>query len=443
MPRLMVSISGVRGVYGDGLDDAVAERFAFAYAKLFPGKTVVGRDSRVSGQAIAEAVITGLRKAGNDVVDIGLAATPTTEMAVTALGADGGVIVTASHNPWEWNGLKFLGPDGVFLDAAQAKQLIGVYDNLGGLDALSPSGKHTAWEGANKHHIDSILALDIIDPMAIATRRFTVCLDAVNGAGGPICLQVLERLGCKVHLLNGEPHGRFAHTPEPLPENIVDLCTLVRDEKADIGFAVDPDVDRLSLVSDKGIAIGEEYTLALAVEYVLGKHPTDAACNLSTSRMVEDAASVHGRNVHRSPIGEINVVKLMREIGAGIGGEGNGGIIFPALHYGRDAVLGIALILQMLTERGKPLSTLASAIPSYVMLKEKADLSDKSSWKDAVRRAFAGETTDERDGVKVIFADSWVHIRESNTEPIVRIYAEAPNDERARALVVKVREAIA
>jgi len=438
----MVSISGVRGVYGDGLDEKIVERFAYSFATLYPGLIVVGRDSRTSGKAITESLVSGLRKGGADVLDLGLAATPTTEMAVPFRSASGGVIVTASHNPGEWNGLKFLDNEGVFLDSDQAGVLIETYESLGDIGDVSCAGDITVWDGANDHHLDNILALDIIDRDLIASQKFTVCLDAVNGAGGAICTALLERLGCKVHVLNGEPTGRFAHTPEPLPENIGDLCALVRDTQADIGFAVDPDVDRLSLVSEKGIAVGEEYSLALTVDFIMGKQETDAVCNLSTSRMLEDAASRYNRSVHRSPIGEINVVQLMRKTGAMIGGEGNGGIILPALHYGRDAVLGIALILQMMGERNASLSDLVSIFPSYIFLKEKADLGDKGKWKDAVKAAFRGERMDEQDGVKVIFPDSWIHVRESNTEPIVRIYAEAPSREQAVALVKKVRGAI-
>lgn len=435
----MISISGVRGVYGDGLDSRLAERFGFAFGTLYRGSVVLGRDSRVSGQSVAAAVMAGIRKAGADVIDLGLASTPTTEMAVQARGASGGIIITASHNPAEWNGLKFLGPDGVFLDASQAAELIGVYESAGDLADKPLSGGYSRWDGANDFHIDKVLGLDFIEPKAIAARHFSVALDPVNGAGGIIGVLMLRRLGCRVFGINLEPTGAFAHNPEPLPANLTGLSHQVSETRADVGFAVDPDVDRLAIVDECGTVIGEEYTLAFAVDYMLGKAVSDTVCNLSTSRMVDDSAAKYGSTVHRSAIGEINVVTMMRETGAKIGGEGNGGVILPALHYGRDAVLGMALILQMMTERNASIGELAGRIPSYVMVKEKADLVEKGSWRASVRAAFAGETIDERDGLKIVYPDSWVHIRESNTEPIVRLYAEAPDERKARALIDKVR----
>lgn len=438
----MVSISGVRGVYGDGLDDSLAETFGYAFASIYKKTVVIGRDSRMSGESVVNAVVSGVRKAGADVIDLGLASTPTTEMAVTARNASGGIIVTASHNPAEWNGLKFLGPDGVFLDADQGAELIAVSKSVHDIHIASLNGCYTRGEDANDYHIDKVLALDYIDRDAIAARGFTVALDSVNGAGGVICMSLLKKLGCTVHGVNLEPTGDFAHNPEPLPGNLTDLSSLVVKSKADIGFAVDPDVDRLALVNERGVAVGEEYTLALAVDHMMGKIATDTVCNLSTSRMVDDAAARYGRKVHRSAIGEINVVKLMRETGAMIGGEGNGGVILPALHYGRDAVLGIALILQMLTERKSQISTLVESFPAYSMIKDKAELKEKGAWRAPVRTEFAGETIDERDGLKIVFPDSWVHIRESNTEPIVRIYSEAPDEDKARALVQRVRNVL-
>ena len=440
MPRLMISISGVRGVYGDGLDNSLAERFAFAFGTLYRGVVVVGRDSRVSGKALSQAVISGLRKAGADVIDCGLASTPTTEMAVTACNAAGGVIVTASHNPREWNGLKFLGPDGVFLDARQGAQLLETYERTDSLHTLPLTGTVSDWDGADDHHIQSVLNLDIIERERIASQHFSVCIDTVNGAGGPICRDLLNRLGCTVHTINSEPTGIFAHTPEPVPDNLWNLCATVAETNADVGFAVDPDVDRLSIVSGEGRAIGEEYTLAFAVDSIVEKTGTTAACNLSTSRMVDDAANRHGQILHRSPIGEINVVELMREVGAGIGGEGNGGIIFPALHYGRDAVLGMALILQIMTESEKTIGELAQSFPAYTMIKEKVQYDGTDSWSEPVRAAFEGEETDERDGVKVIMTDAWVHVRPSNTEPVVRVIAEAPTKDAAEGLIRKVRD---
>ena len=439
MPTLMTGVSGVRGIFGDGLDEGVAARFAHAFGKRCAGPVVVGRDSRVSGPAIADAVFSGLGKAGVAAVDLGIVPTPTVEMALTARGDVGGIIITASHNPGQWNGLKFLGPDGVFLDADEGAELLAAYEATGDLADVPPAGALESWDGAVDHHVDAVLALDLIDRDLIASRGFTVCLDAVNGGGGPACSAILERLGCTVRGINLDPTGIFTHNPEPVPSNLGDLCAHVRDTGADIGFAVDPDADRLSLVDEHGIAIGEEYTLAIVADHLMEKGERTGACNLSTSRMIDDAAARHGATVHRSAVGEINVVKLMRAAGAGIGGEGNGGIILPALHHGRDALVGMALILQIMVERDASLSALAARFPRYVLLKDRTPRGGNTDWRAGVRGLFPDDERDERDGVKVIFPDSWVHVRESNTEPIVRIMAEAPTEERARELVEKVR----
>jgi len=438
----MIGISGVRGVYGDGLTDALAERFGRAFGMLYGGPVVVGRDSRKSGGVLSRAVISGLRRAGADVIDLGLASTPTTEMAVPARRAAGGIIVTASHNPGEWNGLKFLDGDGVFLDADAGGRLLAAYQSLEAGEGLPEKGALTEWTGADDHHIDAVLGLPVIDPERIASNCFTVCLDAVNGAGGIIGVELLRRLGCTIHGMNLEPTGGFSRNPEPLPENLVDLCSFVRGKEADIGFAVDPDVDRLAIVDERGRAIGEEYSLALAADFMMERTGSDAACNLSTSRMIDDVAARYGRTVHRSAIGEINVVTLMKETGVEIGGEGNGGIILPALHYGRDAVLGMALILEFMAERRVSIGELAETIPSYVMRKEKLPLAGDSDWKRLVLDAFPDEKTDITDGVKVMFPRSWIHVRESNTEPIVRVFAEAPTGGEAGRLVARVKDVL-
>ncbi|MBN1290969.1 MAG: phosphoglucosamine mutase [Candidatus Latescibacteria bacterium] len=443
MARLMVGVSGIRGVYGDGLSESIAERFAHAFGLLYPGTIVIGRDSRKSGRVIADSVISGLSHAGNTVIDLGFAATPTVEMAVTTRNASGGVIITASHNPSEWNGLKFLNADGVFLNAAEGKKLVEEYESIGDMTHGRPRSALTeTWDGADEAHIQAVLDLEIINTGLISTRGYTVCLDAVNGAGGKICIDLLKRLGCTVHAINTEPTGDFPHGAEPVPDNIGDLCSLVRKHRADVGFAVDPDVDRLSLVSEKGKAIGEEYTLALAADYVMGKTGKPAACNLSTSRMIDDAAARHNTVVYRSAVGEINVVDVMRKHGAEIGGEGNGGVILPALHYGRDAVLGIALILQLMVERNESIGALAASFPVYCIIKEKMDISGQKNWIANVKTAFAGENMDFRDGVKIIYPSSWVHVRASNTEPIIRLMAEAPTEREARSLLDKVYTAI-
>lgn len=440
--ELMISVSGVRGIYGDGLTEEIAEIFAYAFGKLYGGPVVVGRDSRQSGEAIAGAVISGLRRSGMDVIDLGLASTPTTEMAVIAKEAAGGVIVTASHNPEEWNGLKFLGPDGVFLNADEGAELLEEFRKYKSVLGKSIKGSVTVWNGAEDYHIDSILALDVIDAAAIRAAKYTVCLDAVNGAGGEICRKLLERLGCRVHAINVEPDGKFPRGPEPVPENITELCELVRQKNANIGFAVDPDVDRLSLVDETGRAPGEEYTLPLTADYIFAQGERAAACNLSTSQMLEEAADRHGATVHRAPVGEINVVAKMREVDAGIGGEGNGGVIYPALHYGRDAVLGMALILQYMNFCEEVLSELVDTFTPYVIIKEKMDIPAGKDWAAAVKKAFKGEEMDVQDGTRVKTGDAWVHIRSSNTEPIIRIIAEASSEKEARGLIQRVRAAL-
>lgn len=438
----MISISGVRGVYGDGLDDAVAERFSYAFGKLYGGPIVIGRDSRRSGEALSRAVASGIRKAGMDVIDLGLASTPATEMAVIAREAAGGVIITASHNPEEWNGLKFLGPEGVGLDSKDGYELLDSFNSLGNIEKKALGGTVVTWDGANQNLIDSILSLDVIDRGRIAAAGFTVCLDTVNGAGGSVCTSLLEALGCTVHSINTEPTGVFPRGAEPVPENIGALCGLVREKNADVGFAVDPDVDRLSLVVEKGTAPGEEYTLALAADFLFSKGARVAACNLSTSRMIDDAAERHGAAVYRAPVGEINVVGKMREVNADIGGEGNGGVIYPPLHYGRDAVLGMALILQYMAERGEKISGLVNSIPRYNVLKSKISIPQEQDWSQAVKLAFKGEQMDYRDGIKISIGKSWVHVRSSNTEPVVRIIAEAPSREELESLVKRVEQAM-
>lgn len=438
----MISVSGVRGVYGDGLDEAVAERFSYAFGKLYGGPVVVGRDSRPSGEMLSRAVMSGLRKAGMDVIDIGLASTPTTEMAVVAKEAAGGVIITASHNPSEWNGLKFIGPDGVFLDAKDGIELLEFYNATDDISKLPLRGVINPWEGANRYHIESILALDVIDRDRIAAARYTVCLDSVNGVGAAVCTKLLERLGCIVHLINAEPTGVFPHGPEPVPENIGTLRDVVMEQQADVGFAVDPDVDRLSVVDETGRAPGEEYTLALAADFIFWKGVRTAVVNLSTSQLIDEAADRHGAVVHRAPVGEINVVEKMREMNAGFGGEGNGGVIYPPLHSGRDAVLGIALILQYITECEEKLSELVDTFPTYSVLKEKIAFPEEGDWSEGVKQAFQGEQMDFQDGIKITVGQSWAHVRPSNTEPVIRLVAEAPTKEELDALVSRVRKAL-
>ncbi len=443
MAQLMVGVSGIRGIYGDGLSDEIVERFAYAFGKMIPGRQiVVGRDSRVSGEKLLAAILNGLHKAGKDTIDLGIVSTPTTEMAVVERGADGGIIITASHNPAEWNGLKFLGADGVFIDPETGKRLVEIYESLGDITDLPITGSSCTWDDAERYHVDSVLDLGMIDANLISSKRFTVAIDPVNGAGGPICSMLLEKLGCTVHGINMETSGRFARVAEPLPENLGALSQQVISKRADIGFAVDPDVDRLSIVDENGRAIGEELTLALAAEYLMANGAKSAVCNLSTSRMIDDVAAKYGGKVFRSPVGEINVVREMRKAGADFSGEGNGGVIVPALHEGRDAVLAMALILQLLASRNEPLSKIAGGIPFYTMIKEKQAIKERDAWKEPLKQAFAGVDMDERDGIKLIFLDSWVHVRESNTEPVLRVIAEAPDETSARRLMNRVYNAV-
>ncbi len=435
----MIGISGIRGIYGEGLNDNLARRFARAFGKLSGRPVVVGRDSRMSGLALSQSVVSGLVNAGVDVIDLGIASTPTTEMAVMSWKAAGGIIITASHNPREWNGLKFIGPDGVFISAGRGEELVRLYESTAEDESVASPGIHTSWDGADNRHIAAVLDLDLIDVERIRSNRFIVCIDAVNGAGGSICTELLQQLGCIIHGIHTEPTGDFPRGAEPVPENLGDLCDCVKKKGANVGFAVDPDVDRLSIVNELGEAIGEEYTLALAADFIMEKAGGPAACNLSTSRMIDDAAERHGTVVYRSPVGEINVVEAMREHKATVGGEGNGGVILPSLHYGRDAVLGIALILQIMAERVKPISELAGEFPHYTMVKDKTDIAaGKGAWIEPVKRLFDGERMDFRDGIKILLPLSWVHIRESNTEPIVRIMAEAPSEKEAKELVRRV-----
>ncbi len=445
--NLMISVSGVRGIVGDGLTPEVALKFAQAYGSHFgPGKIVVGRDSRVTGEMIKHAVWAGLTSVGCDVVDIGIAPTPTVEMATERAGNAGGIIITASHNPKEWNALKLLAPDGLFLDAEQG---VAVSDrvNSNGYNFASwdKVGKVVTCASAIGDHLAAIQKLEILDLPSLRARRFKVVADCCNGAGGTILPQLFEALGCVVEFLNLEPHGRFPRSPEPVPANLGELSQAVVKHSADLGIAVDPDVDRLALVSEKGLPLGEEFTLALATDFVLAKHPGDVVVNASTSRVIDDIAAQHGCRVVRTKVGEIHVAKKAREIRAAMAGEGNGGVIYPGLHLGRDAIVGVALILQSLVEKKAPISEVFSEFPQYTIVKDKIDLPFDSNAQDLVSRlsaAHKGDRIDFTDGVKFLYERSWAHIRASNTEPIIRIIAEAPDADRAQELVQLFRSEI-
>jgi len=437
----MTSILGVRGVVGDGLTPQVIVNFAQAFGTyLGNGKVVVGRDSRVTGPMVKHAVFSGLLASGCDVIDVGICPTPTIQMAVEHLKARGGITITASHNPIEWNALKFIDSSGIFLDETQGKKVIKFVEKNNFQNvAWNQVGKIELYDEAIEHHIKSILKLSVIEPEKIVEKKFKVVIDCVNGAGGTILPQLLEILGCDVVVINEEPTGLFPRAPEPLPENLKELCKKVKSVKADIGFAVDPDVDCLAIVSEKGKPLGEEYTLALAVSYVLQKKNGPVVVNTSVSKVVDDIAKKYDTEVIRTKVGEIFVAQKMKEVKAAIGGEGNGGIILSDLHLGRDAPLGIALILQQLALSGKTISELYASLPQYFQSKNKFELKEFSvtTVLDAIIEKYKKQKIDLTDGVKILWRNRWVQIRPSNTEPILRIYSEAKTAEEANALSFK------
>ena len=443
MSSLMVSISGVRGIIGEGLTPEVALSFAQAFGTYCgKGAVVLGRDSRVSGPMLAGAVSAGLAAAGCDVLDLGIAPTPTTQLATEKLHAVGGMILTASHNPVMWNGLKLLAPDGLFLDAEQGAKVLEIRN--GGhynFQKWQNLGKIASYNKAVDDHLDAIKQLSFIDTEKVRRRKFRVVADCVNGAGGMIVPQLLQHFGCETIMQNADPHGRFPHNPEPLPENLDELGKAVREHRADLGFALDPDADRLALVSEKGAPLGEEYTLAIAVDLLLQKRRGKVAVNVSTSMAIDDIAKKYDCSVERTRVGEINVAKRMREIGAVIGGEGNGGVILPDVHLGRDAMVGIAMTLQRLVEFGGSLSELHASLPQYAMCKRKVELGagiDPQKVLETIAQKYQRERLDTLDGIKILRDHAWVQVRPSNTEPIIRIMSEARTLKEAAALCDEV-----
>lgn len=445
---LMVSVSGVRGRVGEALTPEIVAKFAAgfgAWAKRRAGsgraRIVVGRDSRVSGPMFQPVVQAALQSVGCDVVDVGMAPTPTIQLAVEHHHAAGGLAITASHNPIEWNALKFIGPSGLFLDGAEAAEMRSVVDGTIPRAQWDKIGSITRDEEAIARHIEVVRGLSLLDLEKIRSRRFHVALDCVRGAGGAFMPQLLERLGCRVTGINLETDGRFPRSPEPVAENLKELEQLVKSSGADIGFAVDPDVDRLALVSDEGRAIGEDYTLALASKVVLARRQGNVVTNLSTSRIVDDIAREQNRKVIRAPVGEANVATRMRSERAPVGGEGNGGVILTEVHLGRDAPIGAALILQLLVEDGRPLSAIVASYPRYAIVKDK--LARPAAPLDAVyaslRESFPDADADTQDGLRLSWPDRWVHVRPSGTEPIVRVIAEAPTEGEAKELVARCR----
>lgn len=451
---LIKSISGIRGTIGgragEGLTPTDLVRFVSAYAawvrKENGGKRVtivVGRDARVSGQMVRNIVVGVLMGMGADVIDLGLATTPTTEIAVTGEKAQGGIIITASHNPMQWNALKLLDNKGEFLSAAQGAEVLRMAaDEAYEAAPVDELGRVKDVDYADRH-IDKVLALPLVDADAVRKAGFSVALDAINSVGGVILPKLLDRLGVKkIYGLNLEPDGRFAHNPEPLPQNLTDISALVREKKADIGIVVDPDVDRLAFICEDGSMFGEEYTIVSVADYVLSHTPGSTVSNLSSSRALRDITERHGGAYAAAAVGEVNVVAKMRETGAVIGGEGNGGVIYPECHYGRDALVGIALMLTQMAKSGKTLTQLRASYPDYVISKNRIGLRpgvDVDALLARVKEAHKADKVDDRDGVKIDFAESWVHLRKSNTEPIIRIYAEAHTQAEADALARSVR----
>jgi phosphomannomutase len=386
-------------------------------------------------------VLSALQSVGASVIDLGLTTTPTCQLAVEYHHAAGGLMISASHNPIEWNALKMIGSSGLFLDAADGAEMRALMEAGAPRATWDKLGVIEVDDLAIARHIDRVLSLPFIDVERIRRRRFKVALDCCRGAGAAVMPQLLDRLGCLVTAINMEPDGRFPRPPEPIPENLKDLEELVATAKSDVGFAVDPDVDRLALVSEAGKAIGEDYTLALAAKLVLRHRTGPVVINLSTSRVVDDVAAAAGATLVRAPVGEVNVATRMRTEKAAIGGEGNGGVILPELHLGRDAPLGVAIVLQLLAEEGRTLSAIVADHPSYVIVKDKLDRPDASldAVYDALRAAFPGASADMQDGLRLAWADRWVHVRPSGTEPIVRVIAEAPTASGARELVARSR----
>ncbi len=426
MSKLMIGISGVRGVVGDNLTPELLVNLGQAFGTwVDSGTVVVGRDTRASGDMVKHAVFSGLLSAGCRIVDVGVCGTPSAAMMVTRLEADGGIVISASHNTIEWNALKFFRSDGVYLNQEQGRQLLDIY--YGGDSKKVGYDKLHAVETddrAVQNHLERVLA--IVDVPALRKRRFRVAVDCCNGAGSTLALDFLERIGCEIASIDCEMNGLFPRNPEPTRKHVTAILDLVKTRGADLGFAQDADADRVAFVSEKGDYIGEEYSLCLAARYRLSQRRGPVVTNLSTTRMIDDVAREFDCQVLRTPVGEVNVAESMIESGAVVGGEGNGGVIDPRVHYGRDALTGAALLLQYMLESGKTVGQLASEIPTYHMSKQKVECSKRSV--APVLKKLAEEKAlrvDVQDGVKLDFADGWVHVRPSNTEPIVRVYSEA------------------
>lgn len=445
IPTLKISISGVRGVVGQSLTPKLLTRFAQAFGThTGSGTIVIGRDPRTSGEMVKHAVVAGVLSTGNRVVDIGMCPVPTVQLQVRQRRAQGGIAITASHNPAEWNALKFIGSSGLFLDAGQARELLDIY-HQGEYTKVGGAEIRTVEEvaGATDLHIKAIL--DVLGPLPKTQKKLRVVLDSCNGAGSLVGPKLIEALGAEVIPLNVTPDGSFPRPAEPVAENLGDLCRTVKEHQADIGFAQDMDADRLAIVSDQGVAIGEDYTLVLAILHVLSREKGPVVANLSTTSAVEDVARKFECPVFLTKIGEVNVTDAMRQHGAVIGGEGNGGVIYPRINFARDSLVGIALVLHLLAESGKSVTELLETIPRYSIVKEK--MSCPSQRIPVVlrmlRQEFASFPMDTRDGVKVITPDGWFLVRGSNTEPIIRVVAEATSEAQAKKTVAELYKQVA
>lgn len=455
---LIKSISGIRGTIGgpvgDGLSGVDIVKFTAAYAAFIRKQSgegrkpiVVGRDGRLSGAMVEKLVVGTLMSMGFDVINIGMASTPTTELAVVGEHAAGGIIITASHNPVQWNALKLLNANGEFLLDKEGKEVIRIaeadeYEFADVMD-LGHEYKVETWD---RNHINSVLKLKLVNRDAIAKKNFKVAVDCINSVGGRVIPALLRALGVNdIIELNCEANGKFAHTPEPIPENLTAIAALVRESGADVGFVVDPDVDRLAIVMENGEMFIEENTLIAVADYVLAHTPGATVSNLSSSRGLRDVTEKHGCEYSAAAVGEVNVVTKMKGVNAVIGGEGNGGVIYPELHYGRDALVGVALFLTLMAESGKKVTEIRAGLPKYAIAKNKIQLTpdlDVDAILEDVKKKFANEKITDIDGVKIDFADSWVHLRKSNTEPIIRIYSEASTMEAADKLADEIKTII-
>lgn len=453
---LVKSISGIRGTIGgsvgDGLNPLDIVRFTAAYATqrraALPGnnKIVVGRDARLSGQMVEQIVCGTLMGMGYDVVNIGLATTPTTELAVTGEKAAGGIILTASHNPKQWNALKLLNEKGEFLNDAEGKGVLAIAEKEDFCFAEVDQLGHMTTKDYLPYHIEQVLKLKLVDTEAIKRRHFTVAIDCVNSVGGLAIPAILRAVGVeKIIELNCTPDGHFPHNPEPLPRHLTEISDLLKSGKADVGFVVDPDVDRLAIICENGEMFGEEYTLVSVADYILQHTPGNTVSNMSSTRALSDITKAHGGTYSASAVGEVNVVAEMKRVGAVIGGEGNGGVIYPECHYGRDALVGIALFLSYLANIDMKVSELRRTLPNYSISKNRIDLrpeTDIEAILTQVKDLYKNERVDDRDGVKIDFKDGWVHLRKSNTEPIIRVYSEAATMEEANALAKQVMDVV-